>query len=578
MCVYLFMNLMAGSSKTKTSEFLSDVSFDETITSSPYLKPIRMKFTRDGQQITWDIGVELDCAVTILYHTEKKALLFVRQFRPPVFVRRVSLLTENVGKPLNEINWSEYPISLGITTECCAGLLDKPGLSPQQIVQEEILEEVGYQVPLEKIKFLKTVLKSVGVTGAFEHLFYTEIDESMKVSEGGGDDTENIEKVYLDLNEAKAILKADVTLSPPAIIISSCRVVAEDKLIFLQAVWRHGDRSPTDTFPTDPNQEATWHQDWGQLSALGMEQHVRLGQTLRQRYIVDNPGNLNLSPSYTNYEIYVRSSDVNRTLISAMSNMIGFYGAANVTAGLDYPDMPEWPGKFVPIAVHTVDHSYDYPMFDALSSITGWNVTLEKIGLIFSAMYIESLYNRTNTSIYHELNKYFDAINKTNDQRESYYVGLDLEPYKGVDFSIELSTLRGGSLLWAIIGNMRAKYDCYTKNVTNRHVCQHWMDPLKYYVWSFHDTTLSSLFATLGFKRSNYNEDGDPQYSSCVTFELWVKDDNSTYIKAYYLPLTNTSDHLIEEPNGDGNTAALCNTNLFNDTSSQTSPSKATSS
>uniref|UniRef100_A0A914D534 acid phosphatase n=1 Tax=Acrobeloides nanus TaxID=290746 RepID=A0A914D534_9BILA len=420
-----------------------------------------------------------------------------------------------------------------------------------------------------------------------------------------------------------------------AIIISSCRVVAEDKLIFLQAVWRHGDRSPTDTFPTDPNKETAWHQGWGQLSALGMKQHVRLGQILRQRYIVNNPGNLNLSPSYTNYEIYVRSSDVNRTLISAMSNMIGFYGAANVTAGLDFPDMPEWPGKFVPIAVHTVDFPYDHigntdsicprrdqiwelvkqtsewqnltqenqPMFDALSPITGWNVTLDNLGDIFGAMYIESLYNLTNNPIYHELSKYYDQINKTNDQRESYYVGLDLKPYKGVDFSIELPTLRGGSLLWAIIGNMRGKYDCYTKKVTNPNVCQYWMDPFKYYVWSFHDTTLSSLFTTLGFKRSNYNEDGYPQYSSCATFELWVKDDNSSYIRVYYLPLTNTSDHLIEEvtpeitgcengctldqfeqrsqpfkPNGDGNTAALCNTNLFNDTSSPTSPSKAASS
>uniref|UniRef100_A0A914D9X4 Acid phosphatase n=1 Tax=Acrobeloides nanus TaxID=290746 RepID=A0A914D9X4_9BILA len=118
-----------------------------------------------------------------------------------------------------------------------------------------------------------------------------------------------------------------------------------------------------------------------------------------------------------------------------------------------------------------------------------------------------------------------------------------------------------------------------------------------------HDTTLSSLFTTLGFKRSNYNEDGYPQYSSCATFELWVRDDNSSYIRVYYLPLTNTSDHLIEEvtpeitgcengctldqfeqrsqtfkPNGDGNTAALCNTNLFNDTSSPTSPTKAVSS
>jgi hypothetical protein len=64
------------------------------------------------------------------------------------------------------------------------------------------------------------------------------------------------------------------------------------------------------------------------------------------------------------------------------------------------------------------------------------------------------------------------------------YKYLDLEPYKGVDFSIELPTLHGGSLLWAIIGNMRGKYNCYTKKVTNPNVCKHWTDPFKYYAWS----------------------------------------------------------------------------------------------
>ena len=44
--------------------------------------------------------------------------------------------------------------------------------------------------------------------------------------------------------------------------------VAEDKLVFLQAVWRHGDRSPIDTYKSDPYQEDSWPQGWGQLSPV----------------------------------------------------------------------------------------------------------------------------------------------------------------------------------------------------------------------------------------------------------------------------------------------------------------------
>ena len=98
-------------------------------------------------------------------------------------------------------------------------------------------------------------------------------------------------------------------------------------------LWRHGDRSPVGTFPTDTNQEDKWPQGWGQLSAVrvfliflfilfvinrqkGMAQHVRLGKKLRQRYI-EQLGFM--GEHYKNHEIYVRSTDVNRTLISAIS-------------------------------------------------------------------------------------------------------------------------------------------------------------------------------------------------------------------------------------------------------------------
>lgn len=57
------------------------------------------------------------------------------------------------------------------------------------------------------------------------------------------------------------------------------------------------------------------------------------------------------------------------------------------------------------------------------------------------------------------------------------------------------------------------------------------MDPLKYYAYSAHDTTVSALFSTFGFKQSNFNETGYPTYSSCVTVELWQTPDSTYYVK-----------------------------------------------
>ena len=142
-------------------EKIQNVHFEE-INASPFLKPIRMHFERihgnQTKKMMWDLSVEHDSVACVIFHRPKNSLLFVKQFRPPVFVRRVRALQENVGKPLNEIKFCDYPLSIGMTIELCAGLMDKAMYSPLQTIHEEILEECGYKVPENKIKLIKQLV------------------------------------------------------------------------------------------------------------------------------------------------------------------------------------------------------------------------------------------------------------------------------------------------------------------------------------------------------------------------------------------------------------------------------------
>lgn len=53
------------------------------------------------------------------------------------------------------IDLEKYPPQLGITVELCAGIVDKT--KPLvEIAREEILEEVGYNVPVDRIETVLT--------------------------------------------------------------------------------------------------------------------------------------------------------------------------------------------------------------------------------------------------------------------------------------------------------------------------------------------------------------------------------------------------------------------------------------
>ncbi|VDM26194.1 unnamed protein product [Toxocara canis] len=57
--------------------------------------------------------------------------------------------------------------------------------------------------------------------------------------------------------------------------------------------------------------------------------------------------------------MYIRSTDINRTVTSAMANFIGmYYNRSN--GENDFPNEAGWPYGFIPAPIHTVDDATDY--------------------------------------------------------------------------------------------------------------------------------------------------------------------------------------------------------------------------
>uniref|UniRef100_A0ACB8FUS9 Uncharacterized protein n=1 Tax=Sphaerodactylus townsendi TaxID=933632 RepID=A0ACB8FUS9_9SAUR len=79
---------------------------------------------------------------------------------------------------------------------------------------------------------------------------------------------------------------------------------------------------------------------------LGMRQQYELGQYIKKRYSDF------LSPTYKREEIYIQSTDVDRTIMSAQANLAGLFPPT--TEEIWNPQIP-WQ----PIPVHVVPKSFN---------------------------------------------------------------------------------------------------------------------------------------------------------------------------------------------------------------------------
>jgi len=154
----------------------------EPLTENKFIKPVQISYIQSGKEKKWEAIISHDSVAVLLYHLEKESFLLVKQFRPPVYIN-------------NKNN--------GFTHELCAGILDK-NVTEAQTVVEEIDEECGYLVDINNIEKITSFYTSVGFAGARQGLYYAEIDESMKIHDGGGIHDEEIELFFLPTKEAKS--------------------------------------------------------------------------------------------------------------------------------------------------------------------------------------------------------------------------------------------------------------------------------------------------------------------------------------------------------------------------------------
>ena len=169
----------------------------QTLKDPKFISTSLATYRQNGIQKEWEVVQAHDSVAILIYHKQQDAFILVKQFRAAVYLNNKK----------------------GMTIELCAGIVDK-ALSLKEIAKEEIEEECGYSVPLEKIEKITSFYTSVGFAGSRQTLYYAQIDEQMKISEGGGVDGEMIEVISLPVKDAKALIYDETVAKTPGLMFA----------------------------------------------------------------------------------------------------------------------------------------------------------------------------------------------------------------------------------------------------------------------------------------------------------------------------------------------------------------------
>ena len=338
-------------------------------------------------------------------------------------------------------------------------------------------------------------------------------------------------------------------------------------LQLVQVLFRHGARTPVLVCPTDPHRDIWLDKGLGQLTNQGKQMQYELGQFLRKRY------DGFLSARYHENFTLVRSSDVDRTLMSAEANLAGLYPPRD--RDLWNPDL-----RWQPIPVHTQPATTDrllnfmvacpryalelkrvldttplrlvekqnQPLYDYLSMHCGAPIRdLEQAMLLYDLLLIENARNMTlpawataslapyNATVFPDI---LSPINEL--------------AFNLLSYDAALRRLGGGALLAEMTAHLSQKVSG-TMSPPNRRL----------FMYSGHDSDVAALLGALGA----FNGIAPP-LASCVIVELHRDPAGAFFVQLFYRNDTAVQPYPLRLPNCTG----LCPWEAFRDLTAPVRP------
>lgn len=286
-------------------------------------------------------------------------------------------------------------------------------------------------------------------------------------------------------------------------------------------LFRHGARAPVSTYNSDPYKNYQWPDGLSSLTNAGKLQLYELGKKYRSYY-----SNF-LPEEYQEKDVYVRSSDKSRCLMSAYTFLAGLYPPT---------ERQQWHPELLwqPIPVHSLPREVD----NIIAS--------SKPCKVWKAMYEEQLAILNADPKFSEL---FDHLTKhTNQSMRSIlpvdflYSTLQSEQEAGLKlpdwtknvfpnkmrlpFMLSLAALSYNETLQRLqIGPLLKEVTEHFEEIVN-----HMNVDRTLYVYSAHDVTVVSLWRALGF-----DELIAPDYGASIVLELHEDLENSNFfVKTFY--------------------------------------------
>jgi hypothetical protein len=326
----------------------------------------------------------------------------------------------------------------------------------------------------------------------------------------------------------QSLFKKVVALAGFVVAWSPLGAMAADdsKMVFAIDVIRHGDRAPIADFPAAPHK---WPQGLGMLTAEGMRGEFELGKQFRARYIDKNHL---LPPAYTSDSMYVRASDIDRTLQSAECTLLGLYPLGQ---GPMMDDGKEGvPQRYQPIPIHTRPRETDdvliadvnksspdiykhfvyespewkakqaevEPNFEKWSKLTGFHIkNLQSMTMVGDTAHIRKIHHVSLPEGMTQADE--DAMAEVGE----WVFGAKFKPP-------EVGQATGLNLLKLI--------EKYLSDATKSD------GKLKYVLFSAHDSTICSLLSAIKAPTNSR-----PRYSSDVSITLWKSGSNYTVKVAF---------------------------------------------